>query len=558
MNRKSQHRSEDDNGDSGAKRNMQQNLFNMGESHNSYNNNNQNLQQHNNGNASRLSVGRNGVGMMQNNGKAIAEMMARNNVQGFNGPAETNNNNNQQHESNNAGGGRRTVTEGPFYFKTDRNGVPYMVDKDGNPVQLGGSMMNMLMNASGSSNNSTSNFSASQQGPGGRSSRSRAAGNNNNNNNNDNVVAPGPIRQGALSMMNNSMKSNNSSSNNNKRGLSVPAETLLQPSKPVRNSASSFTNNNNMMNMMMNTSSSSAGNSSFNNNNMSMNRSQQQQAPFLALPRRQDQREIFTGEFLARPWVRHYAFANNDVAFMYYCLQPGRYGAFYQGRHPTIANRTCTSTLIIDVHSKLVLHVPVIGGKDSSSSSSMKRRQQNNNNNNNSNHSPTLVDTDYDDEAAVLPLSEAQARAGSIIGGILDYINELAEMKADGQVPCYVSSAFIHNADSTGVPANTKFVYLRRVFADPGSSFSLFRLSNKASQIICPLQYDFDVRWEVPRNNNNSLLQQQQQQMPKPVGLKYYVYRDGTTQPFTVDTTGLLAKVENVLTENYESQNERR
>ncbi len=64
----------------------------------------------------------------------------------------------------------------------------------------------------------------------------------------------------------------------------------------------------------------------------------------LALPRNNDARAEFLENFLGGAWIRHYAFANNDVAALYYCLQPGRFGAMYMD-----PQRRVMSTVVLDI-----------------------------------------------------------------------------------------------------------------------------------------------------------------------------------------------------------------
>jgi hypothetical protein len=286
--------------------------------------------------------------------------------------------------------------------------------------------------------------------------------------------------------------------------------------------------------------------------NIQQQQQQQQQQPsqaFLALPRRQDQRQIFAQEFLAGGWVRHYAFAQRDVAFLYYSLQPGRYGAIFQSKLPTGngATKLCTSTIVMDMHSKLVLYVPALASDSGSDTARFgggahhqRKHQQ-----------PVLVDSDYDEAVSIMSLEEAFKSHGRVIGGICDYVNEIANQKSEGKVPVYVSASYVHDAGAPSVPANTKFVYLRRVFPDPGSSFALFRISNKRSQLICTTQYDFDIRWQKPRE---AAVQKSAAQKEQSCDLKYYVYRAGNIEPFSMDKTGLLARVQAILEQNFNNQ----
>ncbi|RNF27098.1 putative protein kinase [Trypanosoma conorhini] len=232
---------------------------------------------------------------------------------------------------------------------------------------------------------------------------------------------------------------------------------------------------------------------------------------FLALPREEQNRQRFVDEFLSGGWVRFYSFTNEETVVMYYCAQPGRYGAMF----PTEAG---VGTAVVDVHSRLVLYVPCM-----------------NNESTNRSQPHPHVQTFYDEDVRLLSVSEAQRYLGGVLDSIMGFVNEVARLRAEGLTPAAVHAAYIHQRDKSAVPKDTKFVYVRKVFPDPSGSFTLFRLSNLRSQVVCNTL--MDIRWQSDRRHN--------------VGQKYYVLADGTAEPFVVDHTGILTQVETVLSNNF-------
>ncbi|PWU92037.1 putative kinetoplastid kinetochore protein 2 [Trypanosoma cruzi] len=232
---------------------------------------------------------------------------------------------------------------------------------------------------------------------------------------------------------------------------------------------------------------------------------------FLALPREEQNRQRFVDDFLSGGWVRFYSFTNEETVVMYYCAQPGRYGAMF----PTEAG---VGTAVVDVHSRLVLYVPCM-----------------NNESTNRSQPHPHVQTFYDEDVRLLSVSEAQRHLGGVLESIMGFVNEVARLRAEGLTPAAVHAAYIHQRDKSSVPKDTKFVYVRKVFPDPSGSFTLFRLSNLRSQVVCNTL--MDIRWQSDRRHN--------------VGQKYYVLADGTAEPFVVDHTGILTQVETVLSNNF-------
>ncbi|CCW63336.1 unnamed protein product [Phytomonas sp. EM1] len=232
---------------------------------------------------------------------------------------------------------------------------------------------------------------------------------------------------------------------------------------------------------------------------------------YVALPQKEKNRQQFVDDFLRGGWVRFYSFTQEDTVVMYYCLQPGRYGAMF----PTEAG---VGTAVLDIFSKLVLYVPCM-----------------NNESTNRNQPHPHVQTFYDEEVRILSLSEAQRYLGSVLRCVTGFIDEITRLKAEGLTPAAVHSAYIHQHNLESVPRDTKFVYIRKVFPDPCGTFTLFRLSNLRSQVVCNAM--LDIRWQSDRRHH--------------VGQKYYVHADGTTEPFVVDNTGVLSQVEEVLNNNY-------
>ncbi|KAG5489701.1 hypothetical protein GH5_00581 [Leishmania sp. Ghana 2012 LV757] len=232
---------------------------------------------------------------------------------------------------------------------------------------------------------------------------------------------------------------------------------------------------------------------------------------FLALPREEQNRRQFLDDFLSGGWVRFYSFTNEDTVVMYYSLQPGRYGAMF----PTEAG---VGTAVLDVYSKLVLYVPCM-----------------NNESTNRNQPHPHVQTFYDEEARILSLPEAQRYLGGVLRCITGFVDEFSRLKAEGLTPAAVHAAYVHHRSMSHVPRDTKFVYIRKVFPDPAGSFTLFRLSNLRSQVVCNAMVD--IRWQSDRRHN--------------VGQKYYINADGTAEPFLVDQTGILSQLETVLNNNF-------
>ncbi|CAJ1037078.1 Protein kinase domain/Protein tyrosine kinase/Kinase-like, putative [Leishmania lindenbergi] len=232
---------------------------------------------------------------------------------------------------------------------------------------------------------------------------------------------------------------------------------------------------------------------------------------FLALPREEHSRRQFLDDFLSGGWVRFYSFTNEDTVVMYYSLQPGRYGAMF----PTEAG---VGTAVLDVYAKLVLYVPCM-----------------NNESTNRSQPHPHVQTFYDEEARILSLTEAQRYLGGVLRCITGFVDEFSRLKSEGLTPAAVHAAYIHHRSMSHVPRDTKFVYIRKVFPDPSGSFTLFRLSNLRSQVVCNAMVD--IRWQSDRRHN--------------VGQKYYINADGTAEPFLVDQTGILSQLETVLNNNF-------
>ncbi|CAD2213130.1 protein kinase [Angomonas deanei] len=232
---------------------------------------------------------------------------------------------------------------------------------------------------------------------------------------------------------------------------------------------------------------------------------------YLALPKEDQHKQQFLNEFLSGGWVRFYSFSNEDTVVMYYTLQPGRYGAMF----PTEAG---VGTAVLDVHSKLVLYVPCMNNESTSRSQPHPH-----------------VQTFYDEEARILTIAEAKRYLGAVLQCITAFVVETSRLKAEGLTPAAVHAAYIHQPNIGAVPRDTKFVYIRKVFPDPAGGFTLFRLSNLRSQVIC--NATLDIRWQSDRRHN--------------VGQKYYVHSDGTAEPFVVDTSGILSEVETVLNNSY-------
>lgn len=232
---------------------------------------------------------------------------------------------------------------------------------------------------------------------------------------------------------------------------------------------------------------------------------------YLALPRSDSNRLHFLHDFLSGGWVRFYAYGNDDRVVLFYCVQPGRYGAMF----PTEEG---VGAAVLDIHSKMVLYVPTMNDENSSR-----------------NQPHPHVQTFFDEEVRILTLTEAQRYIAPILSSLTSFVEEVNSMKAEGLTPAAVHAAYCHQAHEVAVPRDTKFVYVRKVYPDPSGAATLFRLSNLRSQIVCSAM--LDVRWQSDRQHN--------------VGQKYYVYPDGTTEPFSVDYTGVLHQMEMVLANHY-------
>lgn len=234
---------------------------------------------------------------------------------------------------------------------------------------------------------------------------------------------------------------------------------------------------------------------------------------FLALPLKEETRENFVRDFLSGGWVRFYSFTQHEHVVMYYCLQPGRYGALFAS-----PQGDGVGTAVVDVSSQMVLHVPRLNDD------SQSRRQPH-----------PHVQTFYEEEIQLLTFPEAHRYLSPVLEGILSFVDETTGLKAEGLTPAAMHASYSHLSDMVAVPRNTKFVYLRKVYPDPSGAMTLFRLSNLRSQVICSAMVD--IRWQSDRRHN--------------VGQKYYVYPDGTTEPFSVDQTGVLAQLDMVLSNFY-------
>ena len=233
---------------------------------------------------------------------------------------------------------------------------------------------------------------------------------------------------------------------------------------------------------------------------------------YLALPQEPQTRQAFLEDFLSGPWIRSYAFANTESSFLYYSLQPGRYGAMFS----TAAG---LGTVVVDINAQTVLHVPYI-----KADTSIRREAH------------PHVSTMYDDDVQVLRMQEAQRRFGAVLHGILEFVNEIARLRSEGLPPVAVPASYIHNASQVAVPKDTKFAYLRRLFPDPDGMFVMFRLSNMRTQLVCN-SAQLDVRWQSDRRNN--------------ITLKYYVHSDGSAIPFVNDSTGIMQRLETVLSTTF-------
>jgi hypothetical protein len=232
---------------------------------------------------------------------------------------------------------------------------------------------------------------------------------------------------------------------------------------------------------------------------------------FLALPQQQHHRQLFLDDFLGGSWMRFFTFPNEDRIVLFYCLQPGRFGALFQ-------NGNGVGTAVLDIHSRLVLFVPCMTSESTNRSSPHPH-----------------VQTFYDEEVRILTLSEAQRTIQDVLNTITAIVGEINHMRAEGLTVAASHAAYIHNRDQSSVPRDTKFTYVRKVFPDPAGTFTLFRLSNLRSQVIT--NSPLDIRWQSDRRHN--------------VGQKYYVHADGRAEPFVVDQTGILTQVESVLSNSF-------
>ena len=236
---------------------------------------------------------------------------------------------------------------------------------------------------------------------------------------------------------------------------------------------------------------------------------------YLAIPQTPQARNQFYSDFLGGGWVRHYTFAANDVAVLYYSVQPGRFGAFYE-----VKSSGTMATLVVDIHSKMVLHVPQLR-----TDANVRR-----------DGCPPHIQTFYDDECRIVSMQEANRSLGTVCSGVMVYINELNRLRLEGKPPNYVPAAYVHRPELHSVTPETPFVYLRKVFPDPDSTFTMFRMSNLRSHIICPTT-TFDIRWQSDKQHH--------------IGMRYYVYTSGECVPFTKDHSGVLDRVETVLATTY-------
>lgn len=240
---------------------------------------------------------------------------------------------------------------------------------------------------------------------------------------------------------------------------------------------------------------------------------------FLNFSKNPEQRQHFAESFLAGPWVRYFTFdgqrysgmaAENTESplILFYSMQPGRYGVAFAGEDGL-------GTMVIDIHTSLVLLVPSI------TDSQYPRHADN-----------PHVTSYYDDDIHLISLHQASAQYGFFVDAILRFARTISESTTpDGGLPPVVYSAFLYGASETRVPPQTKFTYIRRIFADPDGALTLFNLSNMRTQIVT--SHDFDIRWQSDRANN--------------VGLTHYVYTDGRMDPFVNDDYGILSRLELVI-----------
>lgn len=128
---------------------------------------------------------------------------------------------------------------------------------------------------------------------------------------------------------------------------------------------------------------------------------------------------------------------------------------------------------MLDIYSRLVLYVPCINND------STYRTQPH-----------PHVQTFYEEEARILTLAEAQRYLGGVLKCITSFVDETARLRSEGLTPTAVHAAYIHHRNTNSVPRDTRFVYVRKVFPDPAGSFTLFRLSNLRSQVICSAMID--------------------------------------------------------------------
>jgi hypothetical protein len=232
---------------------------------------------------------------------------------------------------------------------------------------------------------------------------------------------------------------------------------------------------------------------------------------YLALPQSEVSRQQFLDNFLGGGWIRYFAFTRDDTIVMYYSLQPGRYGALFPGEGGI-------GTAVMDMNHQMVLYVPFMT----------------NDSTNRANPHPH-VQTFYEEEVRLMSLVQANRLIPNVVEGITSFVEEMTRLRREGLTTTANHSAYIDHPHASSVSADTRFVYVRKVFPDPGGSFTLFRLSNLRSQVISNTM--LDIRWQSDRMHN--------------VGQKYYVHSDGSAEPFTQDHTGILSQVEIVLSNSY-------
>jgi hypothetical protein len=234
---------------------------------------------------------------------------------------------------------------------------------------------------------------------------------------------------------------------------------------------------------------------------------------YLALPQQTTHRAMFVDNFLSGPWVRYFVFGFDSVCIMHYSLQPGRFGGSFSITSGIVA------TVVIDINSKNVLHVPV------TNIDSQNRSEPHPN-----------VQTFFSEEVQIMSLHEARVSLSAVVTSILNFANMVVQHEREGLTPNVVSAAFVHQPAATSVSSTTKFAYVRKIFPDPQRTTVVFRLSNLRSQVVSHIA-GVDIRWQSDRHSN--------------VGTKYYVYPDGRAEPFVDDRTGILQHVQMVLENSF-------